>query len=141
MSIRHVAFAQIAVSLVLILVLAGTSLFRVKGNTSPSEPRGLWRLTDEPLRRGTYVVLKMPLKQIAALNGDTVRTTPEGSYINGKLWPLSGIPAGVRYHFPYGHMFCMRAKSGCLVTIRLAGTPAISAPFPRHSLPRQQNPY
>ncbi len=44
----------------------------------------------------------MPLKQIAALNGDTVRTTPEGSYINGKLWPLSGILAGVRYHFPYG---------------------------------------
>ncbi len=103
MSIRHVAFAQIAVSLMLILVLAGTSLFRVKGNISPSEPRGLWRLTDEPLRRGAYVVLKMPLKQIAALNGDTVRNTPEGSYINGKLWPHSGIPAGVRDHFPYGY--------------------------------------
>jgi type IV secretory pathway protease TraF len=103
MTIRYIAYAQIAVTLVLILMLAGTSLFRIKGNISPSEPRGLWRLTHDQLMRGTYVVLKLPLKQIAALKGDTVQTTPEGTYINGKLWPHSAIPAGVRDHFPFGN--------------------------------------
>jgi type IV secretory pathway protease TraF len=48
------------------------------------------------------VVLKLPLKQIAALPGDTVRVTPAGSYVNGKLWPHSGIPASAPTHFPFG---------------------------------------
>jgi type IV secretory pathway protease TraF len=103
MTVRRIVYAQIAIGLVLMVVLTSANVFRIKGNTSPSEPRGLWRLSHEPLMRGTYVVLKMPLKQIAALEGDSVRTTPEGSYINGKLWPHSGIPAGVRDHFPYGY--------------------------------------
>jgi type IV secretory pathway protease TraF len=99
---RHIAFAQIALSLVLIGTLAAAGIFDIRGNGSPSEPRGIYRLTHEPLIRGAYVVLKLPLKQIAALPGDTVRVTPEGSYVNGKLWPHSAIPTGAPNHFPFG---------------------------------------
>jgi type IV secretory pathway protease TraF len=98
----HIAFAQIALSLVLIVALAAASIVNIKGNASLSEPPGLYRLTHEPLIRGAYVVLKLPLKQIAALPGDTVRVTPEGSYVNGKLWPHSAIPAIAPNHFPFG---------------------------------------
>jgi conjugal transfer pilin signal peptidase TrbI len=49
------------------------------------------------------VVLMLPLKQIAALPGDTVRVPREGSYVNGKPWPDSGIPASAPTHFPYGN--------------------------------------
>jgi type IV secretory pathway protease TraF len=44
----------------------------------------------------------MPLKQVAALPGDTVRVTPEGTYVNGRPWPHSGIPTGAPNHFPFG---------------------------------------
>ncbi len=99
---RHIAFAQLALSLVLIVALAAANIFDVRGNASSSEPPGIYRLTHEPLIRGAYVVLKLPLKQIAALPGDTVRVTPAGSYVNGKLWPHSGIPASAPTHFPFG---------------------------------------
>jgi type IV secretory pathway protease TraF len=101
-TLLRIAFAQLALSLVLIGTLAGASIFDIRGNGSPSEPLGIYRLTHEPLTRGAFVVLKLPLKQIAALPGDTVRVTPEGSYVNGKLWPHSGIPASTPNHFPYG---------------------------------------
>ncbi len=101
-TLLRIAFAQLALSLVLIVALAAASIFDIRGNASPSEPLGIYRLTHEPLIRGAYVVLKMPLKQIAALPGDTVRVTPEGSYVNGKLWPHSAIPTGAPNHFPFG---------------------------------------
>ena len=72
-------------------------------NFSPSEPRGLYRLSRESLNRGTFVLLASPLKQIAGVPGDVVRVTPEGSYINGKLWPMSAIPGDSTFpHYPYG---------------------------------------
>jgi type IV secretory pathway protease TraF len=101
-TLLRIAFAQIALSVVIIVALAAASIVNIKGNASPSEPPGIYRLTHEPLIRGAYVVLKMPLKQIAALPGDTVRVTPEGSYVNGKLWPHSAIPTGASNHFPFG---------------------------------------
>ena len=101
-ALRRIAFAQLALSLVLIVALAAASIMNIKGNASPSEPPGIYRLTHEPLTRGAFVVLKLPLKQIAALPGDTVRVTPAGSYVNGKLWPHSGIPASAPNHFPFG---------------------------------------
>jgi type IV secretory pathway protease TraF len=101
-TLLRIAFAQIALSVVLIGALAAASIFDIRGNGSPSEPRGIYRLTHEPLIRGAYVVLKLPLKQIAALPGDTVRVTPEGTYVNGKLWPHSAIPASAWNHFPFG---------------------------------------
>jgi len=102
MSARRIIVAQIIFGLALILPVALADIFQVRGNTSASEPRGLWRITHEPLKRGSYVILKMPLKQIAALPGDTVRITPEGSYVNGNLRPGSAIPAGVHQHYPFG---------------------------------------
>jgi type IV secretory pathway protease TraF len=93
--------------LVLLAVIALLPTLRLQGNLSASEPRGIYRLTHEPLNRGTYVVLKMPLKRIAAMPGDAVRVTPEGSYINGKLWPASGLPVEIMKdhrleHYPFG---------------------------------------
>lgn len=93
--------------LVLLAIIAMFPTLRLQGNLSASEPRGIYRLTHEPLNRGTYVVLKMPLKRIAAMRGDTVRVTPEGSYINGKLWPASGLPVEIMKdhrleHYPFG---------------------------------------
>jgi type IV secretory pathway protease TraF len=99
---RRVTIAQITVSFTLLGALGAASIFDLRGNASPSEPLGIYHLTHEPLTRGAFVVLKMPLKQIAALPGDTVRVTPEGSYVNGRLWPHSAIPAGAPNHFPFG---------------------------------------
>ena len=49
------------------------------------------------------VELRRLTKHVAAIPGDTVRVTPEGSYINGKLWPYSAIPARSLYRpFPFG---------------------------------------
>ena len=33
--------------------------------------------------------------------GDTVRVTPEGSYINGKLWPYSAISTTAKGYEPF----------------------------------------
>ena len=94
--------AEVAIVALMIVLIATTNLLNLSGNASRSEPRGFYRITHEPLRHGIFVVLKLPLKQAAALPGDTVRVTPEGSYINGRLWPHSGIPADVHSHYPFG---------------------------------------
>jgi type IV secretory pathway protease TraF len=93
-----------------LLMLALITLYAILGlacNDSASAPRGLYRVTHGAFQRGTFVILKMPLKRIAAVAGDTVQVTPEGSYINGKLWPGSAIPGDVLAnhwlaHYPFG---------------------------------------
>jgi type IV secretory pathway protease TraF len=98
------------VSRTLLLLFAVLILCAVLGlacNNSPSAPRGLYRITHSHLQRGTFVILKMPLKRIAGVAGDIVRVAPEGSYINGKLWPGSGVPRDVLAnhwleHYPFG---------------------------------------
>ena len=102
----RVAVTLIAISAALLLAVASLNVLHVAGNLSPSVPRGFYRITHGPLQRGTYVILKMPLKRVAALPGDTVRVTAEGSYVNGKLWPGSVIPADVLAthrleHYPF----------------------------------------
>jgi type IV secretory pathway protease TraF len=69
-------------------------------NLSPSEPVGLYRPTAGAFKRGSLVLLRDPLKRLAGVPGDTIRTAPEGSYINGKLILNSEIPKGSPYH-PY----------------------------------------
>jgi type IV secretory pathway protease TraF len=101
------AVTLIAITAALFLALASLSVLHVAGNLSPSVPRGFYRITHDPLQRGIYVILKMPLKRVAALPGDTVRVTAEGSYVNGKFWPGSAIPADVLVthrleHYPFG---------------------------------------
>ena len=69
-------------------------------NESPSVPMGVWHLTHQPLTRKAYVRLKMPIKQIAGMTGDTIRVTPEGSYVNGWLWPHTAPITD--HHCPFG---------------------------------------
>jgi type IV secretory pathway protease TraF len=70
-------------------------------NQSASEPVGLYRPTHEPLNRGALVLLKMPLKRIAAVPGDRVTFGADGVSVNGKLMPHSAPEAGLP-HFPFG---------------------------------------
>jgi type IV secretory pathway protease TraF len=49
------------------------------------------------------VALRPLMKHLAAGPGDTVMTTPDGVYVNGKRWPYSAIPKNCNYRpFPYG---------------------------------------
>jgi type IV secretory pathway protease TraF len=70
-------------------------------NASESAPVGVYCVTHRPLARGVFLYLKMPLKIIAGLPGDTVQVTKEGSYINGKLWPNSAIPRDTHGYIPF----------------------------------------
>jgi type IV secretory pathway protease TraF len=93
----RVSFAAVLTIIALPILFAELNL---TCNQSPSVPMGLWRLTHQPLAHGAYVRLKAPMKEIAGMAGDTVRVTPQGSYINGELWPDSA-PVGA-YHCPFG---------------------------------------
>jgi len=72
-------------------------------NLTHSEPTGIYlRLPGRP-EPGGMVALRPLMKHVVAVPGDTVRVTPEGSYVNNKLWPYSGIPATTSYQpFPFG---------------------------------------
>ena len=85
-----------AVSLALVVVTNFTY------NNSPSMPVGLYRPTHEPWERGSLVLLKMPIKRIAALPGDHVEMTPAGIYREGRLIPNTAPVAGLP-HCPFGH--------------------------------------
>jgi type IV secretory pathway protease TraF len=41
------------------------------------------------------------MKHLAGVPGDTVEVTARGSYVNGKLWPNSRIPANTHGYRPY----------------------------------------
>jgi type IV secretory pathway protease TraF len=91
-------------ALYIFLGLTMTALFVLTHftlNQSASEPIGLYRPTHATLERGTLVLLRMPLKRIAALPGDHVRFSPEGVYVQGKLIPDSAPELGIP-HFPFG---------------------------------------
>ena len=89
----------------LYLFLAATSLAlyvltHYTLNLSPSEAIGLYRPTHDAFKRGALVLLRDPLKRLVATPGDFIRTSPEGTYVNGQLIRNSGIPAGSPYR-PY----------------------------------------
>lgn len=88
-------YTFLAISLAALFVVTHFTL-----NESPSEPIGLYRPTYAPFKRGSLVLLRDPLKRVAGMPGDTIRTSPEGTYVNNKLIPNSGIPAGSPYR-PY----------------------------------------
>lgn len=96
----------LAVSLALNMLLAfglGLHYIGITGAVfSDSEPRGLYRATSGPITRGSMVELGNLTKHVAGVPGDIVRVTPEGSFINGELWPKSA-PIGQDYKpFPFG---------------------------------------
>jgi len=87
-------------TLLVIILYSGA---HITWNVSPSEPVGFYWITDAAPTRGKLVLLRNDLKRIAGWPGDTIRTTPEGSYVNGVFQPNSGIPAGSPYQpYPYG---------------------------------------
>jgi conjugative transfer signal peptidase TraF len=109
---------RILVATTLVAVLLGSlpalQGFGVRVNLTPSEPRGLYLLTQKPWQRGRLVIFRltpsleataldagyalpgehvgatMPgLKRIAALPGDVVKVGAQGIGVNGVLWPDS----------------------------------------------------
>lgn len=83
------------------LSFAALRWYGVTGNLTDSESRGLYLQTIGAPSRGHMVQLRPLIKHIAGLPGDTVRVAPEGSYINGYLWPQSGIPADTHGYTPF----------------------------------------
>jgi type IV secretory pathway protease TraF len=103
MTIERTKTLALIVTAVLLLLTLNYRYFGFTGTLTDSEPWGFYRLSREPVHRGGMVQLRYLVKHVAAVPGDTVRVTPEGSYINGQLWPDSAVPAGAPYRsFPYG---------------------------------------
>ena len=88
-------YAFLAVTVAALFVLTHFTL-----NLSQSEPIGLYRPTHGPFKRGALVLLRDPLKCLVGVPGDLIRTSPEGTYIDGQLIRNSSIPAGSPYR-PY----------------------------------------
>jgi type IV secretory pathway protease TraF len=93
---RHIVTGALGCLLVL-YVLYG--VIGLRWNDSPSTPVGLWRITHEHIRRGSYVTVETLIKQVAGVPGDRVTFSAEGVTINGKLWPDSA-PVGPN-HTPF----------------------------------------
>lgn len=92
----------------------------IRLNTTPSIPVGIYRMTDDPIVKGSYVVFCPPsapvfelakergyisagycpggyghvMKKILAVKGDRVAINADGVHVNGRLLPLS-VPASV----------------------------------------------
>jgi type IV secretory pathway protease TraF len=81
--------------------LAALRVYGVTGNLTDSEPRGLYLQTTGSPTRGHMVQLRPLIKHIAGLPGDTVQVTPQGSYINGHLWPNSAPPTDTHGYIPF----------------------------------------
>jgi type IV secretory pathway protease TraF len=88
-------YAFLAVTFSILLLLTHFTL-----NLSPSEPLGLYRIAHETLKRDRLVLLRDPLKRLAGMPGDRIRTSPEGTYINERLIPNSRISDSSPYR-PY----------------------------------------
>jgi type IV secretory pathway protease TraF len=90
-------YACLGLTTAALLVLCNFTL-----NTSASEPVGLYHITHEPIRRGSLVLLKDPLKEIVAVEGDVVQWTAAGVRVNGRLLENSAVPQGSPYPpYPY----------------------------------------
>ena len=85
-----------------LLAFWGSTLF-VWNISNSAAPEGLYRITYQPLKRGSLVLLRNPLKEVVGLPGDTITFGPAGIYVNGALVPNSRVPARSPYKpFPYG---------------------------------------
>jgi type IV secretory pathway protease TraF len=89
-----------------LIAVAGlaNSLAGVVVNLTHSEPTGIYlRVRGQP-ERGSMVALRSLMKHVVAVPGDVVTLTPQGTYVNGRFFPRSGIPATARGYrpFPFG---------------------------------------
>ena len=88
------------------IVVAGlaNSLGGLVVNLTNSEPTGIYlRVPGKPERSG-MVALRSLMKHVVAVPGDVVTVTALGTYVNGQLFPHSGIPATAKGYrpFPFG---------------------------------------
>jgi type IV secretory pathway protease TraF len=70
-------------------------------NVTDSEPIGLYARVGGFPHRGCMVQLRPLIKHLAGVPGDIIQTTAQGSYVNGRLWPNSGIPTDTHGYKPY----------------------------------------
>jgi type IV secretory pathway protease TraF len=83
------------------LLVLGTLRATTVTNITDSMPLGLYLRTFQPPARGVIVELRPLVKNIAAMEGDTIRITPQGTYVNDKLWPNSAIPSDTHGYIPF----------------------------------------
>jgi signal peptidase I len=70
-------------------------------NVTDSEPIGLYARIGGFPHRGCLVQFRPLIKKLVAVPGDTIRTSPEGTYVNGQLQPDSAIPKHNQGYRPY----------------------------------------
>jgi signal peptidase I len=89
-----------------LIAIAGltNSLAGVVVNLTHSEPTGIYLRVHGQPERGSMVALRSLMKHVVAVPGDVVTLTPQGTYVNGRLFQRSGIPATARGYrpFPFG---------------------------------------
>jgi type IV secretory pathway protease TraF len=99
-------FERVALIVISALLLGFVTLrYRgVTANITDSEPIGLYIQVGGLPHRGSLVQLRPLMKNLAGVPGDVIRVTPEGSYINSKLWANSAIPKVTHGYrpFPFG---------------------------------------
>ena len=116
MSLRRHFYSYTAVAAIGVLTL-GFACFAagLRFNTTRSIPVGLYRIVDEPVGKGAYVIFCPPrldvfdearargyipagfcpgdygfmMKRVLAMEGDAVTSTDEGVSVNGELLPAS----------------------------------------------------
>jgi type IV secretory pathway protease TraF len=70
-------------------------------NATDSAPLGLYARCCGFPQRGSLVMFRPLIKRLVANPGDMVRTSPEGTYVNGELQPDSAIPQNTQGYRPY----------------------------------------
>jgi signal peptidase I len=73
-------------------------------NITDSAPIGLYVKVPGMPKRGDLMLLRPLIKRLVGVPGDQIRTSPEGTYVNGKLVKDSAIPANIHgwQPQPYG---------------------------------------
>jgi type IV secretory pathway protease TraF len=88
------------------IVVAGlaNSIAGLMVNLTSSEPTGIYLRVPGKPERGDMVALRSLMKHVVAVPGDVVTVTPQGTYVNGRLFPHSAIPEDTHGYqpFPFG---------------------------------------
>src|SRR6266478_4326482 len=88
------------IAIVMLADIGSLTFCGITGSLTDSEPPGLYIRIPKTPARGDMVELIPLMKHLAGVPGDIVRVTPNGSYINGKLWPNSA-PLPEFHYRPY----------------------------------------
>jgi type IV secretory pathway protease TraF len=84
----------------LVLLVMTDFTYNVSDSAAPTGVYHIARTAKVDL--GDLVILRMPIKQVWALPGDSVRFAPEGVYSNGELIPNSGLDPKIPRACPFG---------------------------------------